>query len=123
MGVHGALGPGKIHLLELIGKHGSISEAGRVMGMSYRRAWRLVDELNSMFREPVVAARAGGARGGGTHLTELGEEVVRRYRRMERKTAGAVEKHLRALEARLATAPPEAEGKEAAGTQGDKPGD
>ena len=77
------LGPGKIRLLELIGETGSISAAGRAMEMSYRRAWMLVDELNRMFREPLVEARPGGAHGGGASLTEAGSEVVRRYRAIE----------------------------------------
>ena len=55
-----ALGPGKIRLLELVGETGSISAAGRALGMSYRHAWLLVDALNTTFREPVVATRGGG---------------------------------------------------------------
>ena len=78
-----ALGPGKIRLLELIGETGSISAAGRAMKMSYRRAWMLIDELNRMFREPLVAARPGGAHGGGASLTEAGSDVVRCYRAIE----------------------------------------
>ena len=60
-----ALGPGKVRLLELVGETGSISAAGRAMGMSYRRAWLLVDALNRTFHMPVVEARGGGADGGG----------------------------------------------------------
>jgi len=78
-----ALGPGKIRLLELIAETGSISAAGRAMTMSYRRAWMLVDELNHMFREPLVEAHPGGKDGGGTSLTETGTDVVRRYRAIE----------------------------------------
>jgi len=78
-----ALGPGKIRLLELIGETGSISAAGRAMKMSYRRAWMLINELNLMFREPLVEARPGGANGGGARLTESGTDVVRRYRAIE----------------------------------------
>jgi len=60
-GEHGALGPGKTRLMELIAETGSISAAGRAMGMSYRRAWLLVDSLNIAFREPLVAKQTGAA--------------------------------------------------------------
>ena len=106
LGAHGALGPGKIRLLEMIDEHGSITLAGRAMGMSYRRAWLLVDSLNRMFRAPVVATQAGGAGGGGTRLTELGRELVRRYRLMENQAAAAVQESLRALEAELSAEAP-----------------
>ncbi len=77
------LGPGKAQILDMIAEHGSISGAGRAMGMSYRRAWKLVDELNSMFREPLVAAQTGGAGGGRADLTASGREVLRLYRALE----------------------------------------
>lgn len=93
------LGPGKIRLLELIGETGSISGAGRAMGMSYRRAWLLIDTLNTYFRRPVVAARHGGRRGGGAALTAFGESLVKRYRRMEAAAARSLAAHLRALAA------------------------
>jgi molybdate transport system regulatory protein len=81
------LGPGKVRLLELIGEHGSISAAGRAMGMSYRRAWLLVEALNTSFTGPLVAARPGGANGGGAVLLPMGQEVVRHYRALEAGTA------------------------------------
>lgn len=62
---HHAIGPGKVKLLELVGESGSISAAGRAMGMSYRRAWTLVDGLNRSFRSLLVTTQPGGARGGG----------------------------------------------------------
>ena len=62
------LGPGKVALLEAIEATGSISAAGRAMTMSYRRAWLLVDNLNRMFREPLVEAAPGGAKGGGAQI-------------------------------------------------------
>jgi molybdate transport system regulatory protein len=88
-----AIGPGKIKLLELIEAHGSISAAGRRMGMSYRRAWLLVDAMNRCFREPLVASHAGGAHGGGAALTAAGAKVVRHYRAVEAAahTAGAAD--------------------------------
>jgi len=82
-----AVGPGKIDLLEAIARTGSITAAARSLGMSYRRAWLLVDTMNRCFRGAVVDAEAGGRRGGGTRLTTLGAEVVRRYRRIETRAA------------------------------------
>ncbi|KMO34475.1 winged helix-turn-helix domain-containing protein [Methylobacterium aquaticum] len=96
------VGPGKIHLLEAIAAHGSISAAGRALGMSYRRAWLLVDELNRAFAEPVVAGQAGGRRGGGARVTPLGERLVASYRAVERDAAAAAARHLAGLDAALA---------------------
>jgi molybdate transport system regulatory protein len=79
------LGPGKIALLEAIRKTGSISAAGRALQMSYRRAWLLVEDLNTSFRAPLVAAHPGGARGGGAALTPTGENIVELYRAAEQK--------------------------------------
>ena len=78
-----SVGPGKIELLEHIRETGSLSQAGREIGMSYRRAWLLLDSLNSGFREPVVATSVGGKAGGGAQLTELGEALVSAYRSLE----------------------------------------
>ncbi len=79
------LGPGKIRLLEAIEREGSISAAGRSLRMSYRRAWLLIDELNSSFREPLVATRLGGTGGGKASVTALGHTVIRAYRAMEKE--------------------------------------
>ena len=84
-----AVGPGKIDLLEAIARTGSITSAARDLGMSYRRAWLLVDTMNRCFKSPVVDAEAGGRRGGGTALTSQGAEVVQRYRRIESAAAKA----------------------------------
>ncbi len=89
-GTHGALGPGKVKLLELIQSEGSISGAGRIMGMSYRRAWLLVDSINAMFAGPAVTTQHGGAKGGSAQLTKLGAEIVAQYREMEREAQAAV---------------------------------
>ncbi len=97
-----AVGPGKIDLLEAIGTTGSITAAAKSLGMSYRRAWLLVDTMNRCFRAPVVDAEAGGSRGGGTHLTTLGADVVRRYRAVEAKAARAGAADLAALTRLLA---------------------
>lgn len=96
------LGPGKVRLLELIGQNGSISAAGRDMGMSYRRAWLLVDSLNRGFKEPLVHTQPGGRGGGGAGLSAFGRMVVETYRAMERDMATAVQTRLRALEQVLA---------------------
>lgn len=80
-----ALGPGKARLLAEIAASGSISAAARAMGMSYRRAWLLVAEMNAAFRAPLVEAGSGGRRGGGARLTAQGQMVLARYRAMESK--------------------------------------
>jgi molybdate transport system regulatory protein len=92
-----ALGPGKIRLLEAIAKTGSISQAGRTLGMSYRRAWLLVDDMNSCFREPVIEAQPGGAHGGGAVLTAFGQKLVERYRAIEAEALTATRKHFHDL--------------------------
>ena len=97
-----SIGPGKIRLLELINETGSISAAGRALEMSYRQAWLLVDELNHMFREPVIVAQTGGGGGGGTVVTETGNDIVRLYREMERRAYGVSTPEMRSL-ARLLT--------------------
>lgn len=100
----GRVGPGKICLLDGIAVHGSIAAAGRSMGMSYRRAWELVGELNALFGEPVVDRQVGGKRGGGARLTPLGVALVSRYRAIERAAAEAARPHLAALRAEVETA-------------------
>lgn len=92
-----SIGPGKIRLLELINETGSISAAGRALAMSYRQAWLLIDELNHMFREPVVIAQTGGGGGGGAMVTETGNDIVRLYREMERRSYGASTPEMRSL--------------------------
>jgi molybdate transport system regulatory protein len=105
-GAFGYLGPGKIALMELIARHGSIASAGKEMGMSYRRAWLLVDEINSIFREPLVCKQTGGSGGGGAQLTKLGREVIDRYRAIQGAAAGAAAADLGALKASLPDRPP-----------------
>ncbi|WP_395458025.1 winged helix-turn-helix domain-containing protein [Azospirillum melinis] len=95
----GSIGPGKIALLEQIRDTGSISAAGRALGMSYRRAWLLVDDLNRIFSEPVVSAAVGGKHGGGTVLTAFGEQVIDHYRAVEREAHVATAHRLAALAA------------------------
>lgn len=92
-----ALGPGKADLLERIRETGSIAAAGRLMRMSYKRAWQLVEELNGMFDVPLVAASKGGSGGGGASLTKAGADVLARYRRMHAACCAAVVDDLSAL--------------------------
>jgi molybdate transport system regulatory protein len=95
-------GPGKAELLEAIRDSGSIAAAGRRMGMSYQRAWDLVAAMNAHFREPVVAAAKGGARGGGTALTPFGIEILAAYREIEALAAEATAERLDWLRRQLA---------------------
>ncbi|TDE36737.1 winged helix-turn-helix domain-containing protein [Antarcticimicrobium sediminis] len=95
----GWLGPGKADLMELIRETGSISAAGRRMGMSYKRAWSLIEELNTMFRAPLVQSVRGGAKGGGAQLTEIGDKVLAHYRTAERAAAKGARADLDALAA------------------------
>lgn len=91
------IGPGKVAVLEEIGRSGSISAAGRALRMSYRRTWELVEELNRSLGTPVVETAAGGSGGGGTILTAAGKAIIACYRAIEMDTALVARKHLRAL--------------------------
>ena len=93
-----ALGPGKIRLLEAVGSTGSISQAGRALDMSYRRAWLLIDDMNQCFREPVVTTQSGGAQGGGAALTPFGQDLIAKYRSIEAQAIAATKVQLRELE-------------------------
>lgn len=97
-----AIGPGKIAVLEAVAETGSISAAARLLGMSYRRAWMLVDEMNKALVSPAVNTAAGGARGGGTALTPVGEEIVKHYRAIENAARLATSADMRALTRLLA---------------------
>jgi molybdate transport system regulatory protein len=96
-----AMGPGKAELIMCIGQTGSISAAARAMGMSYRRAWQLVEALNETYREPVIVTAIGGSRGGGAQVTALGERLVTLYRAMEDKASAAIAGDLRRFNAEL----------------------
>ncbi|MFG1425415.1 winged helix-turn-helix domain-containing protein [Roseixanthobacter glucoisosaccharinicivorans] len=93
------LGRGKIELLEQIRSEGSITSAGRAMGLSYRRAWMLVAAMNRMFSTPVVESKRGGGGGGGAALTAFGEELITRFRDMQAKARQALAQDLSWLEA------------------------
>jgi molybdate transport system regulatory protein len=84
-----AIGPGKIRLLEAIRDTGSITQAGIALGMSYRRAWLLVYDMNNCFHEAVIAAQAGGSHGGGASLTPFGERLIDQYRAIEAEAHAA----------------------------------
>jgi molybdate transport system regulatory protein len=91
------IGPGKVALLEAIRSTGSISAAARSIGMSYRRAWLLVEDINATLREPAVTAETGGARGGGAVVTPVGERVVELYRTIELQARAATGSEFRAI--------------------------
>jgi molybdate transport system regulatory protein len=91
------IGPGKASLLESIRATGSISAAARDMGMSYKRAWLLLDSLNRAFKRPVMTSAPGGAGGGGAVLTPFGIKLLERYRRIEKQAARVASEDLKAL--------------------------
>jgi molybdate transport system regulatory protein len=91
------IGPGKIALLEAIRATGSISGAARRLGMSYRRAWLLVEEVNAALCEPAVAAAPGGKQGGGAALTPVGDQVIALYRSIEQAAQSSASAQFRAV--------------------------
>lgn len=104
-GEHEMIGPGKAELLERIGRCGSIAAAGREMGMSYKRAWSLVETLNAMFRAPLVESSRGGPGGGGAALTRTGQAVLAAYRAFETAAAEAGQAQLGTLSGLLRDMP------------------
>jgi molybdate transport system regulatory protein len=97
-----AIGPGKVELIEAIGATGSITEAAKSLGMSYRRAWLLLEELNTMLKRPAVASVKGGVRGGGSELTDVGVQLIELYRQIESTAARACAADLKRLQGLLA---------------------
>ena len=100
-----AIGPGKAALLEAIVAHGSISAAGRALGMSYRRTWLLADSMNRTWVEPLIATAHGGKQGGGAALTATGQRVLMNYRDLQGALAAAASGPAERLLADLAPAP------------------
>jgi molybdate transport system regulatory protein len=100
-----AMGPGKADLLDAIAQTGSISAAAREMGMSYRRAWLLVDTMNQSFREPLVTAKTGGKQGGGAGITPFGRDVLNRYRALVALACKVIAEPMAELQSLLQPAP------------------
>lgn len=100
-GARGHMGPGKAELLEGIIRTGSIAAAGREMGMSYKRAWQLVEAMNAMFCAPLVQSSRGGAKGGGAVVTEAGSTVLAAYRAIEDEASRAGAAHVDVLKGML----------------------
>ena len=96
-----AMGPGKARLVALIADTGSISAAAKKMGMSYRRAWQLVEALNQSFNQPVVLTAIGGRRGGGAVVTVFGKRLVAAYHGMEAKASAAIAADLKEFSAHM----------------------
>jgi molybdate transport system regulatory protein len=92
-----AVGPGKVALLEAIDRSGSLSQAARDLGMSYRRAWLLLESLNLAFRKPVAILAVGGKGGGGARITPFGRRVIRAYREFESQLLRRARTRFRAL--------------------------
>ena len=101
-----AIGPGKADLLQAVAETGSISAAARRMGMSYRRAWLLVDTMNQCFREPVVDTATGGKGGGGAQITSFGRAVLKCYRTMETRAMASISKLMPDISRLLRKTPP-----------------
>jgi len=99
-----ALGPGKVDLLDAIAATGSISAAARQLGMSYRRAWLLVETMNRSFPTPLVRAKTGGNSGGGAEVTPLGRAAAKAYRSLHKAAEQAVRRGLPKLKSALAKA-------------------
>lgn len=93
------LGPGKVNLLEAVKRCASISAAAREQGMSYRRAWLLIDDMNRAFEEPVVATFPGRSQGKGASITDLGEKLIMLYRAAEAECSSAVTSQVAEIEA------------------------
>jgi molybdate transport system regulatory protein len=100
-----SIGPGKIRLLEEVERSGSIRKAAEALDMSFRQSWLLLKAIDEMFGEQVIVTSRGGAKGGGSALTELGRLVVSNYRQLEREAALASQSQIASLEARVAGAP------------------
>lgn len=84
-------GPGRLELLEHIEETGSIAKAAKMMGMSYKKAWLMVDEMNTHARSPYVITQKGGQYGGGTQITETGKKVMEAYKKLNAKLAAIAE--------------------------------
>jgi len=98
-----AIGPGKIAVLQAIDQTGSITGAAKYLGMSYRRTWLLVDEINQSLVEPATLSAEGGYCGGGTRLTTVGRQIIHHYQAAEEKALRSAQKEIDALMAMMKT--------------------
>ena len=105
-----AVGPGKIALLEHIGRDGSLSQAARELGMSYRRAWQLLASLNDSFRERVAVTAKGGRGGGGARLTPFGQLLIRAYREFDTEVQARAAERFRPISSQARRRPRSARG-------------
>ncbi len=110
-----SVGPGKVALLEAILETGSLSAAARKLGMSYRRAWLLLDSLNRSFRAPLAAASVGGRGGGGVALTALGREVIAEYHRLDADIARLATRRLKSVARAAGSGTPQVTGRRVTG--------
>jgi molybdate transport system regulatory protein len=99
-----AVGPGKIALLERMRDCGSLSQAARELDMSYRRAWQLLDSLNTSFNEPVIVTSIGGKGGGGSEITKLGLALIDAYRALEKEMTARAQQFFKPLRSQVASA-------------------
>ena len=99
-----AVGPGKIALLERMRDCGSLSQAARELDMSYRRAWQLLDSLNTSFNEPVIVTSIGGKGGGGSEITKLGLALIDTYRALEKEMTLRAQQSFKPLRTQVAPA-------------------
>ncbi|MDF0716107.1 winged helix-turn-helix domain-containing protein [Muricauda sp. 334s03] len=86
-------GTGRAQLLMMIEKNGSLSKAAKEMGMSYRKAWAMVDDMNQRGQQPYVELHKGGIKGGGAELTEVGKKVLASFQKMNDKINETVQQH------------------------------
>lgn len=98
-----ALGPGKADLMEAIEAQGSLSKAGKALGISYRRVWDMVEAINNGFDRPLIVTSHGGIKGGGATLTETGRVVLSLYRKMQSTVSETAEAHFDAIKTYLKT--------------------
>ncbi len=99
-----AVGPGKIALLERMRDCGSLSQAARELDISYRRAWQLLDSLNTSFNEPVIVTSVGGKGGGGSEITKLGLALIDTFRALEKEVTSLAQRSFKPLRTRVAPA-------------------
>ncbi|HUA22697.1 MAG TPA: LysR family transcriptional regulator [Steroidobacteraceae bacterium] len=89
-----SVGIGKVSLLEAIARTGSLSQAARDIGMSYRRAWLLIDSMHAEFDTPVINATVGGSGGGGAQLSSFGRKLIQAYRNLEARISPLALEHM-----------------------------